>query len=130
MDVGVVTECLAAAFAGRMTFPETVGRMIETGVERYDVDLARFEATHYGLDGSTHLEPMPDFDRPRVPAGFDADGVRAAIAAIQRGEIDYPEFLRRSMAAGTVGYGVFLAGRKVVYFGRAGDSHVEPFPSR
>jgi hypothetical protein len=32
------------------------------------------------------------------------------------------------MAAGTTGYWVFLAGRKVIYFGRKGDFHIEEFP--
>jgi hypothetical protein len=34
------------------------------------------------------------------------------------------------MAAGTASYSVYLNGRKAIYFGRNGDFHVEPFPSR
>ncbi len=130
MDRAILHECLAAAFSGRMTFPETVGKMMETGVERYDADLTRLEKMHYGLDGATHLETMPLDDAPPVPVEFTAEGVQAAITAIQRREIQYPEFLRRVMAAGTASYSVFLNGRKAIYFGRNGDFHVEPFPSR
>jgi uncharacterized protein YbcV (DUF1398 family) len=53
----------------------------------------------------------------------------AAITAIQRRVIAYPEFLRLIMAAGTASYSVFLNGRKVIYFSRNGEFHVEPFPS-
>lgn len=130
MNNAVLHECLAEAFAGRMTFPETVGRMMETGVERYDADLTRLEKTHYGADGTTHLEPMPLTDAPAVPIEFSGEGVQEAITAIQRREIDYPEFLRLVMAAGTASYSVYLNGRKAIYFGRNGDFHVEPFPSR
>ena len=35
MDKAVLHECLTNAIAGRMTFPETVMRMLETRVE-YD----------------------------------------------------------------------------------------------
>ena len=39
----------------------------------------------------------------------------------------YPEFLQRATAAGTIAYWVFMAGKKVIYFGRKGESHVEDF---
>lgn len=129
MDREVLKDCLAGALAGRATFPETVGRMVATGVERYAADLTRLETMHYGLDGSTHAEPIPLADPPAVPADFSAESVRAAIAASRRGEIGYPEFLRRVMLAGTASYIAYLNGRKVVYSGRNGDLHVEPFPS-
>jgi uncharacterized protein YbcV (DUF1398 family) len=130
MDNAVLHECLAEAFAGRMTFPETVGRMLEIGVERYDADLTRLEKTHYGVDGATHLEAMPLTEVPAVPVEFSAGAVQAAIEAIRERQIEYPEFLRRVMAAGTASYSVYLNGRKAIYFGRNGDFHVEPFPSR
>jgi uncharacterized protein YbcV (DUF1398 family) len=54
--------------------------------------------------------------------------VRDALASTQRREIGYPEFLRRMMAAGTVGYTVFINGQQTQYVGRHGDSYAEPFP--
>ncbi|MFO0951219.1 MAG: hypothetical protein U0835_08715 [Isosphaeraceae bacterium] len=127
MDTNVLRECLALAMSNRMTFPETVARMHDTGVERYDADLSRMEKRYYAGDGSTHTDPIPLAGAPAVPREFSCEGVRDAIQAIQRREIDYPEFLRRIMHAGTAGYTVYLEGRKAVYFGRSGDSHVEPF---
>lgn len=130
MDRDVLRDCLADALAGRTTFPETVGKMVATGVERYNADLTRLETMHYGLDGSTHAVPLPLADPPAVAAEFSEERVRAAIAAAQRGEIGYPEFLRRAMLAGTASYTAYLNGRKVIYFGRDGDFHVEPFAAR
>jgi uncharacterized protein YbcV (DUF1398 family) len=68
---------------------------------------------------------------PNVPIGegFDAEAIIAAIRGSQRGQIKYPEFMDRSMQAGCIGYVVWLAGRRVVYFGRRGEMHVELFPS-
>jgi uncharacterized protein YbcV (DUF1398 family) len=54
--------------------------------------------------------------------------VSRAIRAIQRGEIGYDTFLRQIMQAGCASYCVFIKGRKVVYFGRDGDCHIESFP--
>jgi uncharacterized protein YbcV (DUF1398 family) len=36
--------------------------------------------------------------------------------------------MKRSAAAGVIGYWAFLSGRKVIYFGRKGELHVEEFP--
>lgn len=130
MDHAVLRDCLTQAFAGTITFPETVERMLETGVERYEVDLTRLEKIHYGVDGATQREPIPLNDTPTVPTAFSAEKVQTAIEASRRGEIAYPEFLRWVMAAGTASYSVYLNGRKAIYFGRNGDFHVEPFPSR
>jgi len=128
VDATVLRECRDLSLAGRIAFPEVVGRLAAIGVERYDADLARMELRHYGRSGATCVEPLPLASPPAIARAFSAEGVRAAIADVQRRAIDYPAFLRRIMAAGAVGYAAFLDGRKVVYYGRAGDSHVEPFP--
>ena len=52
----------------------------------------------------------------------------AAIRAAQADKIRYPEFMKRSAAAGVIAYWAFLTGRKVIYFGRKGEFHVEDFP--
>lgn len=129
MDANVFRECLTLAMSDKMTFPETVRRMSETGVERYDADLTRLEKRHYAGDSSTHIEPMRLSDVPEIRREFSGEGVREAIGAIGRREIDYPEFLRRIMVAGTVSYSVYLEGRRAIYFGRNGDFHIEPFPT-
>ena len=129
MDATMLQDCLDGSLSGRMAFPEVVEKLIATGVERYDADLSRMELRHYAGDGESHVAALPLADAPEVPEAFSGPGVRSAVAAAQRREVDYPEFLRRIMTAGAVGYTAFLRGRKVVYFGRDGESHVEPFPA-
>jgi uncharacterized protein YbcV (DUF1398 family) len=62
-------------------------------------------------------------------SAFAADGVAAAVRAIQQQKIQYREFCERIAQAGCVGYIVSMAGRRAVYYGRTGDSYVEPFPA-
>ena len=62
-------------------------------------------------------------------AAFAANGVAAAVRAIQQKKIGYREFCERIAQAGCVGCMVSLAGRRAVYYGRTGDSYVEPFPA-
>ena len=59
---------------------------------------------------------------------FSQSGLVAAIRAAQADQIRYPEFVNRAMAAGTVAYWALLTGKRVVYFGRNGEFHVEEFP--
>ena len=60
---------------------------------------------------------------------FAAEVVQDAIRGAQKGVVMYPEFKRRSMQAGCVGYTAWIAGRHVTYFGRRGETHVERFPN-
>jgi uncharacterized protein YbcV (DUF1398 family) len=63
-----------------------------------------------------------------IAAEYSGEGIVAAIRGAQADAIRYPEFMRRSAEAGVIAYWAFLTGRKVVYFGRKGEMHVEEFP--
>jgi uncharacterized protein YbcV (DUF1398 family) len=126
-QIAVLEECAAASLSGTATFPEIVGRLSAMEVERYHADYSRRETTYYLPDGDSHVVKMAHPPQA-IGATFSAAGVETAVRASQRGEIKYVEFLARSMAAGCVGYFAQLAGRQVLYFGRNGEVHVEPFP--
>lgn len=129
IDPAVIEECTRLSFNGG-AFPEVVQRLSAAGVKRYVADLVRLEKTYYGASGETVQDRLPLTDAPPVPAYFNAGEVRAAVAAVQRGEIGYADFLRRVMAAGTASYLVFIDGRQVFYFGRQGEFHLERFPGQ
>ena len=120
-------ECVRMSGAGEIDFPEVVRRLSALEVERYHADYNRQEITLYLADGDScvfpsHHEAMP------VAADFSAAGVAAAVRQSQRGEHTYRDFVRKTMAAGCVGYFVQITGRRAIYFGRTGDNHVEHFP--
>jgi uncharacterized protein YbcV (DUF1398 family) len=48
---------------------------------------------------------------------------------IEAGRTKYLTFCRQIMEAGCVGYLVSMQGRRAVYYGRSGETYVEPFPS-
>jgi uncharacterized protein YbcV (DUF1398 family) len=54
---------------------------------------------------------------------------RRRCGRIQAQKIKYREFCVRIADAGCVGYLVSLVGRRAVYYGRSGESYVEPFPT-
>jgi uncharacterized protein YbcV (DUF1398 family) len=127
VNTNVIHEVLAESQAGRLIFPEVVRRLLEAGVESYFCDLAIGQETFYMIDGATCIERMTLPNAP-VAEEFELSAVVAAIRGAQSDTIRYPEFVKRSAAAGVIGYWAFLAGRKVIYFGRKGELHIEDFP--
>jgi uncharacterized protein YbcV (DUF1398 family) len=121
-----IRDCAKASAEGRISFADVVRRLGAAGIERYAVDYVRGETVYYLPDGSFEAVPLAVHARPAE--AFSATGVAAAVRGAQSGALTYPAFCREALAAGCTGYLVSLAGRRVVYSGRSGDSHVEWFP--
>jgi uncharacterized protein YbcV (DUF1398 family) len=126
-DTQVIRDVLIEAHSGQLIFPEVVRRMLAVGVASYFVDLIRAQDVVYLADDSTITEPL-HLDYGPIAQEFSKPGIVAAIRAAQRDEIRYPEFMRRAAAAGIVAYWAELTGKRVIYFGRQGDMHIEWFP--
>jgi len=123
----IVRGCSIASDEGRVRFGEVVATLSAAGVERYHADLVRAEKTYYLPDGTSEL--VPNAEIAVAPAQqFSASAVAQTIKAIQAGTIDYRTFCERVVSAGCVAYMVSIVGRRAVYYGRTGDSHVEWFP--
>lgn len=123
----VIQGCAQGALAGDVAFPEIVNRLTQIGVERYHADYSRQEITYYLAGGESLVVDTkhPDYS---TADEFNASGVEAAVRQSQRNEHTYLDFIRKTMAAGCVGYFVQISGRRAIYFGRNGESHVEHFP--
>jgi len=130
MDTNITSlmeACTTGSDQERMTFPQVVMQLIDAGVERYYADLSRSEKIYFMPNGESHLTPCKHITQKPAMA-FSAEGVETAVRAIQSQSIKYQEFCTRIALAGCIGYIVSLSGRRVVYFGRTGDMHVEHFP--
>jgi len=126
--IGVMQECTDASDQERISFPEVVMKLAQAGIERYHADLLRAEKIYYLPSGESHRVPAGEI-AATAAVEFAASDVAAAVRAIQQQKIQYREFCERIVRAGCVGYMVSLAGRRAVYYGRTGDSYVEPFPN-
>lgn len=126
----VMRECSRGSVDGTLRFPQVVEKLTAVGVEAYHADLYRHEKTYYMPSGESHIEEDPEFGSLRVADAFHVDGVRRAIALVQKAQIGYIEFMEQIAAAGVAHYWVYLSGRRAVYVGRLGDAHVEWFPGR
>jgi uncharacterized protein YbcV (DUF1398 family) len=122
-------RCLHAADAGTMTFPQIVGALIAAGFDGYLVDLRAAQNTYYTAAGESLALPHPVSGVP-IAATFDQAAVVAAIREAQAlvPGYTYRGFCDQVMHAGCAGYLVSFSGRRVLYFGRTAETHVEHFP--
>ncbi|PRQ03946.1 DUF1398 domain-containing protein [Enhygromyxa salina] len=125
-QIQVIQDCARGALTGKFTFPEIIGRLAQISVERYHADYSRQEITYYLSDGDSLVVATPH-PFHATAAEFSALAVEAAVRQSQRNEHSYLDFIRKTMTAGCVGYFVQITGRRVIYFGRNGESHVEHF---
>lgn len=123
-----IQESAALSLAGQLTFPELLQRLSRAGVERYHADYTRQEITYYLATGESVVVSTSHTAHPTGKT-FDARAVADAVKQSQRNEHSYADFVRKTMAAGCVGYFVQITGQKVLYFGRNGECHIERFPT-
>src|SRR5690606_40651348 len=102
-QINAATECARLSATGAIHFGQVVERLAAAGIERYHADYCRMETTYYTPAGGSCVVAIEHGPEP-VATAFSAEGVEAAVRAAQRGEIMYPEFTRRALAAGCVGY--------------------------
>ncbi len=125
----VARDCLNAAYDKTLAFPQIVGRLIAAGFDGYTVDYRLGTTTYYLPDGDGIALPNRPSDEP-VAARFDQPGIAAQIKWAQADppEYSYAAFSRNVKALGCAGYIVSFPGRRVLYFGRTAETHVEHFP--
>ncbi|WP_257166465.1 DUF1398 domain-containing protein [Bradyrhizobium sp. SRS-191] len=128
-QIAVAKTCLDAAHDGSLSFPEIVGRLIAAGFESYAVDYRCNTQTWY-LPGGDHLTLPMQQAAARVGSAFDAVMIEHLVRWAQSNSADYSyaAFSEKAKAAGCAGYIVSFLGRRVVYFGRSAETHVEHFP--
>ena len=127
--ISIAQTCLLAARDGSLSFPEIVGKLIAAGFEGYLVDYRRKSQTNYLPDGdSVTMDMHPSTST--IAAALDAAEVEHLVRWAQANPADYSyvAFCEKVKAAGCAGYLVSFPGRRVVYFGRSAETHVEHFP--
>jgi uncharacterized protein YbcV (DUF1398 family) len=121
--------CLDAAYSKALSFPEIIGVLAGAGFEGYAVDYRRNTTTYFLADGDSIVLDNPASTQP-VAESFDGEGVAAQVRWAQANPPDYSyaAFCRNVKAMGCAGYLVSFPGRRVVYYGRTAETHVEHFP--
>ena len=127
-QIATARACHAGAAAGAMSFPQILATLADVGFEAYLVDYRAGTCRYYLATGASTDCPSAPM---AVALPFDAIAIAAAIRHAQSGAADYSYagFSAAVTQAGCAGYLVSLPGRRVVYFGRTGETHTEHFPA-
>jgi len=128
-QLAIAQRCLDGAYDKTLSFPDIIGMLIAAGFEGYTVDYRRNTTTYYLSDGdSIVLDNRPSDEA--VAAQFDKRAVAEQIkwAQANPSEYSYGAFCKNVKALGCAGYMVSFSGRRVLYFGRTAEMHVEHFP--
>lgn len=122
-----IRETFIASNQGHIHFGEVVGKLVQAGVESYQVDYRSNQSIYHNHQDEALILTTTASEQT-IAQEFSAEKIVTAIRGAQLGTVMYPEFKRLSKEAGCVGYTVWIAGRQVTYFGRKGETHVERFP--
>lgn len=128
MNTDIIIETARKTLAGTIAFPEVVSQLLSANVEYYHVDYVGMKKTFYSVGGGAVVAPINYEGLPSVASEFSLEALRANILDSQQNGQHYRDFTRRAMEAGVQGYFAFLRGKRVTYFGRQGDQHIEWFP--
>lgn len=125
----VARATLEGSESGTMTFPQSTRMLTEAGFEGYGVDFRRSTRTYYMPDGEA-IELEMERTLAPVAARFDPAAIKAALREAQAlvPGYTYKGFCAKVVAAGCAGYLVSLAAKRVLYYGRTGETHTEYFP--
>lgn len=128
-QISIAENCLNAAYDKKMTFPEIISTLSDSGFEGYIVDYRCNTTTYFLPDGNNIvLNNRPS--EGTVAAQFDQTGIVAQIKWAQTNppEYSYVAFCKNVKKYGCAGYIVSFSGRRVLYFGRTAETHTEHFP--
>jgi len=126
METENIKDTSDFTFTGRMPFSSLVTTLEKMGVESYRVDMAQQSTCYHMLNGEVMSESF-HFDGD-MAQDFDDGEIRLAILDLKQNHLEHKEFLKRIMKAGITSYTIFMKGRKIIFYGRNGDSYLENFP--
>jgi uncharacterized protein YbcV (DUF1398 family) len=124
----IARSTLEGAESGARTFPESVRLLMEAGFDGYAVDFRCSTCIYYMPDGQAIT--LQAAKTEPVAERFDATAIKTAIAEAQAmvPGYTYEGFCAKVSRAGCAGYVVSLLGKRVLYYGRTGETHTESFP--
>jgi uncharacterized protein YbcV (DUF1398 family) len=128
-QITTAESCLKAAYDKTMAFPDIIGTLMESGFEGYLVDYRSNTTTYFEPDGGS-VVLKNHCSEGSVASQFDQPGIAVQIKWAQANppEYSYATFCKNVKALGCAGYIVSFSGRRVLYFGRTAETHVEHFP--
>ena len=110
-------------------FPYLAEVLRRAGVSKNVWSLPSCQSLFLTKDGPVIMQGEPLVKGAVDVPKFDQVALIQALRVDQAGKSSFPEFLSASWNAGVIGYEVDFSKRCVTYFGCAGESYQEEYPS-
>jgi low affinity Fe/Cu permease/uncharacterized protein YbcV (DUF1398 family) len=122
-----IESLCSKSFEGHMHLKAWTTGLAKAGVDSYQVDLRAGSVNCYASDGTVHCVKVP-LEAAGLAQDFNRGALKRAVSDALHGDLKSLEFLRRALAAGCVGYIVWIAERRATYFGSRGEVVSERIP--
>lgn len=129
MDTNLIKQVHKKFTNNTLSFPDGIMQLIQAGVQFQYIDLIQLVTISYSVNNDYLIDNMVFDEKIYVESNFDIDIIQKAIRLSQEENLPFIEFCKMAAQAGCIGYHIFIYGKKVVYYGREGQSHIEFFPS-
>ncbi len=110
-------------------FPILAEVLRQAGVQMNRWSLPSCQSVYLMKEGSVVQQGPPLVTGLHEIPKFDRDALITALRTDQEGRSTFHEFLQAAWKAGVVGYDADFTGRKVTYYGSAGESYLEEYPA-
>jgi uncharacterized protein YbcV (DUF1398 family) len=124
MNTKIAKECSKLSEEEKITFPEVIAFLDQAGIESYVTNILVPSKIYYA-ENEAYETPLNYKVKLEVAHFFNQKDIEEAVFSIQANKITYQEFLKKIAESGVIFYIVFIKGKKVIYFGRKGEQHVE-----
>ncbi|MGZ3727442.1 MAG: DUF1398 domain-containing protein [Pseudobdellovibrio sp.] len=110
-------------------FPVLAEVLRQTGVQMNRWSLPGCQSIYFMKEGAVVQQGTPLATGLHEISKFDREALITALRTDQNGKSTFAEFLQSAWKAGVIGYDVDFSGRKVIYYGAAGESYLEEYPA-
>jgi uncharacterized protein YbcV (DUF1398 family) len=110
-------------------FPVLAEVLRQAGVQMNRWSLPSCQSLYLMKDGTVVQQGTPIITGTWEVPQFDQEALVTALRNDQEGLSAFAEFLQKAWEAGVIGYEVDFIGRKVLYYGAAGEFYLEEYPA-
>lgn len=121
----VIEHCSNALNRGGTHLAQVIDQLGMVGIESCHVDYRIPALIFYDTEGDSYSLPLPSSGES-IANRFDHSALQHALEAEHSGGLDFPAFTRRTLAAGCVGFFLWLEGWHATFLGRHGEIHDAP----
>lgn len=124
MEPEILRAAADQTLSNQKSFQDMCRKLLLAGIESVHFDLIANRMTCYTPEGRVFDEPF-FFEGPRVADVFSEESIIEDYKALLMHKLSLHEFFAFIMLAGATGFTIYLLGKKVLFFGRCGENHLE-----